>query len=224
MHNNRIEIDGRSNRYNKNKISFSNIPPEVLIEFNSESIPIVGLKMLAEHFTLAEQKYPHADAQNGHVFPNWAKGQLIESFVIDSMFRHLYAFMHGESFDEDFGSHHLVAVAWGGVVLHHYFTNYEDYKKYDDRKWVGFKHSDLVGLEGNTRIDNVFYALLALQTADDIEYCLAYTSTIIRDSLLVLNDLYYSEKIDFKLDAERMEEIKNTKYGEANTAAEKSNR
>lgn len=114
MYNMTQEVDGNSHRFNSGKIVMSNLPPGILSECikRYNDLPIIGFEKLGEHYTLATAKYSDADAENGYTFPNWAKGQLIEAFLIDSAYRHLYAWLGKEEIDEDFGSHHLVAVAW----------------------------------------------------------------------------------------------------------------
>ena len=215
------EIDGKSSRYNTNKIKMSNIPPSVLMNLMKyeSSLPVHALALLGEHYTLAEAKYPNAEASNGHSFPNWAKGQLFETFLIDSALRHYYAYLNGEVIDEDFGSQHLIAIAWCGCALHHMFSNYELYKVFDDRKWVGFKFY----YDSNiTVIDDYIIliggALSRLQVQDNIENCIGLSFALIINSLkLAQHHIFDTESnVNFKINQERLNKIMNTDYGKAN--------
>ena len=217
------EIDGTSLRYNTGKIKMSNIPPSVLMhlmEYES-NLPVYAIALLGEHYTLAEAKYPNAEANNGHSFPNWAKGQLFESFLIDSALRHYYAYLNGEIVDEDFGSQHLIAIAWCGCALHHMFSNYELYKEYDDRKWVGFKFSYVATIRA---LDNytilIGEALSKLQVQDDINDCINLSFALIINALkLAQHHIYIDNNVNFKVSQERLNKIMNTDYGQANTSA-----
>lgn len=215
MHDMTQEIDGQSNRFNSNKNSYSNLTPALLNRlFMYENIPYRALSMLAEHYTLAAMKYPNAKAGE-HSFPNWAKGQLFESFVIDSMWRHLLAYNSGEKYDEDFGSHHLVSVAWGAAALFHFFSNYELYQKFDDRKWVGFNVPSGKGIQ---------QLLLEIQTTTYVPFGISTSFELFFGALLeVEKELGDDVKISYKIDEKRLERIKNTNYGNAKTAASKGN-
>lgn len=213
------EIDGNSARYNNNKVVYSNIPPVLLSRMFNDGlsfIPYRPLNKLAEHFTLAEIKYPNAEAGNGHTFPNWAKGQLFESFVIDSMYRHLMAYNSGEVNDPDFGTHHLISVAWGAAVLYHFFSHYDLYKEFDDRKWVGFTNF-------GSRSESIMDYLTYVQTSDNIEGILTQLYSLFFSVLMLSEkDFDNSEPISYKVDAERLEKIRNTDYGQKKTASGKS--
>jgi hypothetical protein len=217
MHNMTQEIDGKSSRYNNNKIVYSNLPPALLRDMhdNVGMQPYFGLNKLAEHYTLAAAKYPNASAGN-HSFPNWAKGQLFEAFVIDSMYRHLYAYFHGEYIDPDFGSHHLVSVAWGAAALYHFFSYYELYKEFDDRKWVGFT---LEGYKDSDKLKshhNLLITLLTIvQTSTDIPSILVALRDIFVEALHKVETDYPTATIKYTVDIERLNKIQNTDYGTA---------
>lgn len=225
MRNMTTEVNGLSHRYNNGKIKLSNVPPKLLqvshtvMSNNHGNFPIVALAKLAEHYTLAELKYPNAESEQGHSFPNWAKGQLWESFLIDSALRHLYAKVSGELIDDDFGSEHLVAVAWCFAALFHYVDNYELYKEFDDRKFVGFNIvSSPTSIEYMSNHLNLFYLIHHIQVESDLD--------LLRQACLFgfLNTLIAIEFEDetiypnFKLTPERVEKVKNTNYGESNVS------
>lgn len=218
MRNMQAEVDGKSMRYNNGKAALSNIPPETLqslYEYCHDEgidIPVYGLQLLAEHYTLATLKYPNSDSG----FPNWAKGQLFESFIIDSMMRHFYAHLNGEEIDSDFGSLHLTAVAWGFVALHHFLTFYNVYKQFDDRKWTGFYVTigNIFEQTGIEAIHNCISTLRSsLETPNNLSLVALYG--VVQTLQLLDSD----EQLTFKLDAERVAKIMNTEYGEANVSA-----
>ncbi len=215
MHSMTNEIDGNSARYNSDKVVYTNIPPVLLSRLFGEDtffIPYRPLNKLAEHYTLAAVKYPNADAGNNHSFPNWAKGQLFESFVIDSMYRHLMAYNSGELYDPDFGTHHLISVAWGAAALYQFFSYYDLYKSFDDRKWVGFDCS-------NSQSEEIMDYLTYVQTSDDIEGILTKLFSLFFSVLMLSEkDFAKDEPISYKVDAKRLEKIRNSDYGDKKTA------
>lgn len=70
-------------------------------------IPAQFLWALAEHFGKGAKKYDPW---------NWLKGYEW-SLCMDALERHYNAWKMGESYDEETGSHHLVAVAWHCCAL-----------------------------------------------------------------------------------------------------------
>ncbi len=84
---------------------FCMIPPEVLLE-------------LAEHYGKGEQKYPSVKPG----LANWQQGYRY-SLSGDALARHLCAWLSGEEFDAETGSHHLVAVMWHAAALR-FFTKH----------------------------------------------------------------------------------------------------
>lgn len=226
MQNMKQKVDGLSLRYNSNKVVMSNIPPSVLghLARFDDYLPIVGFEKLGEHYTIAEAKYPSEATEDGSLFPNWAKGQLMESFLIDSALRHYYAYLNGEDFDPDFGSHHMVAVAWCGCALHHYFSNYEVYSKFDDRKWKGFYFDkSTINVEANV-LDVVSTTLSFLQVSTDIKRCIDISFYLILSALWLVEKDYEENGYEstFRVDAERLEKVKATNYGQAQTAQSKA--
>jgi len=70
-------------------------------------IPRMWTKVLAEILTRGAVKYaPH----------NWEKG-LSWAETTASLYRHLNAFLGGERYDPESGSHHLGHVAWNALAL-----------------------------------------------------------------------------------------------------------
>lgn len=86
-------------RFDEGKIRFDLVPPE----------PIAAL---ARHYTVGAAKY--ADR-------NWEKG-MKWSRCLASLKRHLDAWERGEEWDQETGSHHLVAVMWNAAGLFVYFV------------------------------------------------------------------------------------------------------
>ncbi|TXI88536.1 MAG: hypothetical protein E6Q36_05270 [Chryseobacterium sp.] len=208
------EIDGNSMRYNDGKISFSSIPPTVLFGLmNLENPPYRGIIKLAEHYNLAEMKYPNAEAGNGHYINNWVKGQYIQRFIIDSMWRHLVAFKTGEMFDKDFGSHHLISFSWGCCAICHYFDNYILYKNFDDRPWVCFAL--------NKNESNLTSLLLEIQVCDSAVDVSKLAFQLLVNSLTIYESCTDNDGISFNIDVERMNKIKNNEYGIPKKAVKK---
>ena len=71
------------------------------------------LEWLADHMQAGRDKYP--DTEEGT--PNWKLGGKPDQEYLDSMSRHLAAFVRGEEFDPELGTHHLAAVAWNALAL-----------------------------------------------------------------------------------------------------------
>lgn len=63
---------------------------------------------------------------------NWAKG-IKYSRIFSAMMRHLWAWLRGETNDEETGLNHLFHAACCLMFLCHYETYKEQYSKYDDR-------------------------------------------------------------------------------------------
>lgn len=81
-------------RYNKGKTKFSLIPAH-------------WTRVLAQILTKGAEKYAPR---------NWEKG-LVHSEVLDSLHRHLDAFLSGERYDPETKCHHLGHVAWNALAL-----------------------------------------------------------------------------------------------------------
>jgi len=204
------DIGGGSARYNGNKIRMSYIPPAIVndtIQYcnqNGLSVPIRGMVKLAEHYSLGSAKYPDGPSVNGFTYPNWAKGQLFDSMLINSTLRHLYAYCNGEQYDADFGSHHLIAVSWGIACLHHQFVNFEAYKQFDDRMWVNFSVESVE--------DNILSNLNIIQVEFNERTC-AYLATCICLAALKQFEKDTFADLTFTMDVERLQKVKNTDYG-----------
>jgi hypothetical protein len=86
-------------RYDDGKLPFELIPPEVM-------------EALAWHYLLGARKY---ERRNWELGMNWCR-------CFGSMMRHAWAWMRGEDFDPETGSHHMIAVAWNAIALFTYAT------------------------------------------------------------------------------------------------------
>lgn len=210
-------IGSGSCRYNTGKIRLSYIPPEAQMQLakytgnNDLKFPVSAMAKLGEHFCLGTAKYPDTEIEDTPAkLPNWAKGQLFDEMLMNSILRHLYAFRNGENYDKDFGSHHLIAVAWGLSCLIHQFSNYEKYKQFDDRMWVGFNVSE-------SSAKHLMGYLMKVSVSDNPDECVG----LLVEALYYV--LFYYEEItpgepNFKIDTERLEKIKSTSYGIPNQA------
>lgn len=204
------DIGSGSQRYNQNKIRMTYLPPAlindliVLCNASATNLPVVGLTKLAEHFSLGSAKYPDGPSNNGFTFPNWAKGQLFDAMLLNSTLRHYYAWLGGEEYDSDFGSHHLIAVAWGVACLHHQFTNYDAYSKFDDRMWVNFSVESVE--------DNILSNLNIIQVEFNEKTC-AYLATCVCLASLKQFEKDTLAELTFNIDVERLQKIQNTNYG-----------
>jgi len=208
-------------RFNTGKVRMTYIPPAMQIALpnfcRSENltVPIRGLVALAEHFTLGATKYPDEVSESGVPFPNWAKGQLFDKMLLNSTLRHVYAFYEGESLDSDFGSHHLIAAAWGIVCLHHQFSNYELYKDFDDRMFVGF-NDEYVLFQDNFPI---ICKLMSVSTQKDLVKVKQRLVSACFDALSGFQSTTeHSGATTYTVDSNRLEKIKNTDYGIATSA------
>ena len=85
-------------RFNDGKPRFDLLPPEAIIA-------------LADHFRKGSEKYAER---------NWEKSGPWCSKTFASMERHAWAWMNGEDYDQENGSHHMIAVAWNALALYTY--------------------------------------------------------------------------------------------------------
>ena len=81
-------------RFDKGKIRFHLVPPAFE-------------RALARHFHIGALKYEPRNWEHGM---EWSR-------VYNPIRRHLDAFIEGEAYDEETGSHHLICAAWGCCVL-----------------------------------------------------------------------------------------------------------
>ena len=70
-------------------------------------IPEPAMQELAKLYTKGAEKYSPW---------GWAKG-MAYSRVIGAMFRHIYKYIAGETYDEETGCHHMIAVGWGAFAI-----------------------------------------------------------------------------------------------------------
>ncbi len=85
---------GNGMRFNSGKVRFGLIPGH-------------WTRVLAQILTKGAAKYAPR---------NWEKG-LVHSEVVDSLHRHLDAFLQGERYDPELKTHHLGHVAWNALAL-----------------------------------------------------------------------------------------------------------
>lgn len=86
-------------RFNDGKPRFDLIPPEALIA-------------LAQHFQKGANKYQDRNWENDGM--KWCQG------TFASLERHAWAWMSGEDYDPENGSHHMIAVMWNAAALYTY--------------------------------------------------------------------------------------------------------
>lgn len=86
-----------------------------------ELMPSEALEELAKLYTLGAAKY----GDN-----NWLKG-MTWGRIFSALMRHAWKWWRGETYDQEDGQHHMIAVAWCALALFHY-----DLKKLgtDDRR------------------------------------------------------------------------------------------
>jgi len=89
-----------ANKHDKGKTRFDLIPPWPLDQV--AQVYTFGVKKYAEH--------------------NWLKG-MRWSRIIGALFRHIYKWLRGESYDEETGLHHLAHAAWQCFALMEYERN-----------------------------------------------------------------------------------------------------
>jgi hypothetical protein len=101
----RVIADGGGLRDNAGKVQY-------------ELIPADALHALAEHYTKSggppggPPKYPARNWERGMA---WLK-------CFGCMMRHSWAWMRGEDFDADTGTHHMICVAWNAFAIFAYAT------------------------------------------------------------------------------------------------------
>lgn len=211
------DVGSGSLRYNSNKVRMTYIPPSVAATLNSFCnineyvLPVNGLVKLAEHYSLGSAKYPDMPSVDGYTFPNWAKGQNFDSMLLNSILRHTYAYISGEQKDTEFGSHHLTAVAWGLCALYHQFENYELYRQYDDRMWLGFKPPVVDE-------HDILSVLSYVQTSTNHEYILQLLIKQLYDVLVIIESESAST-LSFYIDSERLNKIKSQNYEQTTEAS-----
>ncbi|GAN79829.1 hypothetical protein Aam_030_062 [Acidocella aminolytica 101 = DSM 11237] len=86
--------DGGGLRYDDEKPRYDLIPPD-------------ALHALAVHYTISLKKYPERNWERGMA---WGK-------CFASLMRHAWAWMRGEDFDPETGSHHMIAAAWNALAI-----------------------------------------------------------------------------------------------------------
>ena len=84
-------------RFDKGKTKYELVPPE-------------WVTVLAEILTMGADKYAER---------NWEKG-MKKSRMVGSLFRHLFARLRGQRYDEESGKPHLGHVAWNALALMSY--------------------------------------------------------------------------------------------------------
>ena len=85
-------------RFNTGKPRMDLLPPEALLA-------------LGEHYAKGAKKYEPR---------NWEKGMPWAECCFASLMRHAIAWLGGEDYDEETGSHHMIAVAWNALALFTY--------------------------------------------------------------------------------------------------------
>lgn len=96
-------------RFNSNKPEISQLDPRFLLA-------------LAEHMKKGEEKYGKY---------NWALGQDYHT-TFDCCMRHILAFMAGEDFDKESGTHHIISAAANLMIL---WTSIQMNDKELDTRW-----------------------------------------------------------------------------------------
>jgi hypothetical protein len=86
--------DGGGLRYDEGKARFDLLPPE-------------AMEALARHYEVGARKYRDR---------NWERGMLW-CRCFGSLMRHAWAWMRGEDFDQETGSHHMISAAWNSIAL-----------------------------------------------------------------------------------------------------------
>lgn len=82
-------------RYTEGKPRYDLIPPEVMIA-------------LAHHYEVGAR---------AHGERNWEKG-LSWCSTFKSIMSHAWAWMRGEEYDKDTGSHHMICIIWNAVAIY----------------------------------------------------------------------------------------------------------
>jgi hypothetical protein len=94
-----VAADGGGLRYNNGKARFDLVPPEFELA-------------VAEHYRRGGMKY---------LPRNWERGMSWMACAA-SLRRHYNAWMLGEDYDPETGSHHMIGVAWNAIALFVYFV------------------------------------------------------------------------------------------------------
>ena len=76
-------------------------------------VPVEPLRALAVHYSKGAQKYEPN---------NWKKG-FMWSLSYAALMRHLQLWWEGETYDQETGTHHMIAVAWHAFALMWFETN-----------------------------------------------------------------------------------------------------
>jgi hypothetical protein len=84
-------------------------------------IPALAIEELAKAYTHGVKEYEDE---------NWRKGMHWKR-IIGGIFRHLWAWIRGETWDKDSGCHHLASAAWGCFTL----IEYELTQSGTDDRW-----------------------------------------------------------------------------------------
>lgn len=94
----------------------------------------VAASHASEHVMAALSEHYHKGAQK-YAAHNWRKGyEWGKSYAASR--RHFGQWVRGERYDEEMGTHHLIAAIWHLVTLTHYITNPRTYGDMDDRAHV----------------------------------------------------------------------------------------
>jgi hypothetical protein len=99
--------DGGGKRFDDGKPRYDLVPPE-------------AMDALADHYRKGAKKYEDRNWERGMA---WGK-------CFASMMRHAWAWMRGEEYDVETGTHHMIAVAWNAIAL---FVYHERKIGNDDR-------------------------------------------------------------------------------------------
>jgi hypothetical protein len=86
--------DGGGLRHDTGKPRFDLMPPE-------------AMEALARHYEVGARKYQDR---------NWERGMLW-CRCFGSLMRHAWAWMRGDDFDQETGSHHMISAAWNCIAL-----------------------------------------------------------------------------------------------------------
>lgn len=103
----KVQADGQGLRFNDGKPRYDLLPPD-------------ALDALADHYRKGAEKY---DARNWERGMAWCK-------CFASLMRHGWAWLRGEDYDPETGTHHMIAVAWNAIAL---FVYHERKIGEDDR-------------------------------------------------------------------------------------------
>lgn len=93
-----IKADGGGLRFNEGKPRYDLLPPE-------------ALDALAQHMLVGSRKYAER---------NWERG-MSWGHCFAGLMRHAWAFWRGEDYDEETGTHHMIAAMWNCMALFTYY-------------------------------------------------------------------------------------------------------